>query len=279
LANKLLSRRAFIIGGIGTLSYLYFDLHSIAIKQYTIVIPNLPKDFEGFTVLHLTDLHSKEYGENQKQLISLINRQSFDMVAITGDLVDRNNPNTESALSLVRGLKSKPVFFVPGNHEWWTDYRIKSSLENHGVRILENKTFKYTKGNSHIWIVGVDDPYLRRDKLDEALGGVTDSQPKILLAHAPNIFPSAIKSNVELILVGHTHGGQVRFPFVGAVVVPGQGLFPKFDYGLFTSGSTNMIINGGLGESVLPIRFYNRPEVVLIKLVSSGEASKRRNDI
>jgi uncharacterized protein len=279
LANKLLSRRAFIIGGIGTLSYLYFDLHSIAIKQYTIVIPNLPKDFEGFTVLHLTDLHSKEYGENQKQLISLINRQSFDMVAITGDLVDRNNPNTESALSLVRGLKSKPVFFVPGNHEWWTDYRIKSSLENHGVRILENKTFKYTKGNSHIWIVGVDDPYLRRDKLDEALGGVTDSQPKILLAHAPNIFPSAIKSNVELILVGHTHGGQVGFPFVGAVVVPGQGLFPKFDYGLFTSGSTNMIINGGLGESVLPIRFYNRPEVVLIKLVSSGEASKRRNDI
>jgi uncharacterized protein len=82
LANKLLSRRAFIIGGIGTLSYLYFDLHSIAIKQYTIVIPNLPKDFEGFTVLHLTDLHSKEYGKNQKQLISLINRQSFDMVAI-----------------------------------------------------------------------------------------------------------------------------------------------------------------------------------------------------
>jgi uncharacterized protein len=270
LANKLLSRRAFIIGGIGTLSYLYFDLHSIAIKQYTIVIPNLPKDFEGFTVLHLTDLHSKEYGENQKQLISLINRQSFDMVAITGDLVDRNNPNTESALSLVRGLKSKPVFFVPGNHEWWTDYRIKSSLENHGVRILENKTFKYTKGNSHIWIVGVDDPYLRRDKLDEALGGVTDSQPKILLAHAPNIFPSAIKSNVELILVGHTHGGQVRLPLVGAVVAPGQGLFPKFDYGIFTSGSTNMIINGGLGESVLPIRFYNRPEVVLVKLVSSG---------
>lgn len=70
--------------------------------------------------------------------------------------------------------------------------------------------------------------------------------------------------------MGHTHGGQVRLPFVGAVVAPGQELFPEFDYGQFTSGSTNMIINGGLGESVLPIRFYNRPEIVLVTLISSG---------
>ncbi|MGE4272806.1 MAG: metallophosphoesterase [Desulfitobacterium sp.] len=268
--NRLIPRRTFIIGAVGFLSYLYFGLHSIAVKQYTIAISNLPKEFEGFTILHLTDLHSKEYGVKQDKLLDLINRQSFDMVAMTGDFIDKSNPDVEPILSLVKGLSSKPVFFVPGNHEWSHEFNIKSVLETHGVEILENKVLKYSKGSSHIWIVGVDDPYLRRDKLDQALEGITDSQPRILLAHAPNVFMPAAESNIELVLVGHTHGGQVRLPIVGAIVAPGQGLFPKYDYGQFMSGSTNMIINCGLGESVLPIRFYSRPEIVLVKLVSSS---------
>lgn len=267
---KFLSRRSFILGGIVTLSYLYFDLHSIAVKRYTIMVPKLPIEFQGFTILHLTDLHSKKYGDGQRHLIELINRQQFDVVAITGDLVDKSNPGIEPAIALVKGLQSKPIFFVPGNHEFWTNYQIKSPLKNHGVRILGNGNFKYNIGNSHIWIMGVDDPYLGRDQLNMALAGVSDSAPKVLLAHAPNIFSKAVEANVDLALVGHTHGGQVRLPLAGAVVAPGQGLFPEFDYGQFTSGSTNMIINGGLGESVLPIRFYNRPEIVLVTLISSG---------
>ena len=267
LRAKRLSRRSFILGGIGTLSYLYFDLHSIAVKQYTIEISKLPPEFQGFTILHLSDLHSKEYGDDQRNLIELINQQQFDAIAITGDLVDKNNPSMEPALTLVKGLKSKPIFFVPGNHEWWTNYQIKSPLEDLGVQILENGHFKYSIGNSHIWIMGVDDPYLGRDQLDIALSGFSDSMPKVLLAHAPNIFAKAVEANVDLVLVGHTHGGQVRLPLVGALVAPGQGLFPEFDYGQFTLDSTNMIINGGLGESILPIRFYNRPEIVLVTLV------------
>lgn len=270
LGAKLLSRRSFILGGIATLSYLYFDLHSIAVKRYSITITKLPIEFQGFTILHLTDLHSKEYGDGQRNLIELINRQHFDAVAITGDLVDKSNPSMDPAISLLKGLKSKPVFFVPGNHEWWTNYQIKSPLEDQGVHILENRCFKYIIGDSHIWIMGVDDPYLGKDQLDRSFEGVSDSEPKILLAHAPNIFSKAIKGNIDLVLAGHTHGGQVRLPLVGAVVAPGQGLFPEFDYGKFTSSSTNMIINGGLGESVLPIRFYNSPEIVLITLESSG---------
>lgn len=268
LGAKRLSRRSFILGGIATLSYLYFDLHSIAVKRYTIKISKLPAEFQGFTILHLTDLHSKEYGDSQRDLIELIHRQQFDAVAITGDLVDKSNPSMKPAISLVKGLQSKPIFFVPGNHEWWTNYQIKSSLEDQGVHILENGHFKYYIGNSHIWIMGVDDPYLGRDQLDMAIAGVSGSEPKVLLAHAPNIFSKAINCKIDLVLAGHTHGGQVRLPLVGAVAVPGQGLFPELDYGQFTAGSTNMIINGGLGESVLPIRVYNRPEIVLITLVS-----------
>lgn len=268
MANKLISRRMFIVGGIGLISYLYFDVHSVAIKQYTIAISNLPKDFEGFTILHLTDLHAKEYGDKQNKLLNLINRQNFDIVALTGDFIDKNNPDVEPTLSLVKGIGDKPVFFVPGNHEWSHDFKTKPVLEEHGVTVLANKNLKYLKRDSHIWIMGVDDPYLHRDKLNQALDGSEDSQPKILLAHAPNVFSSAAQSNIDLVLVGHTHGGQVRLPVIGALVAPGQGFFPKYDYGQFTSGLTNMIINGGLGESLLPIRFYNRPEIVLVKLVS-----------
>lgn len=267
MIRKTLSRRAFIIGGLGTLAYLYFERHSVAVKQYTITVPDLPREFEGFTILHLTDLHSKEFGSDQGRLLKLINQQSFDMVAITGDFVDKRNPSEQPALSLIDGLITKPVFFVPGNHEWSTDFRIRPALVDHGVKILLNANFKYTKGNSHIWIAGVDDPYSHRDDLDKALSEV-DSQPKILLAHAPNIFQKAIEADANLVLVGHTHGGQVRLPLIGAIVAPGQGYFPKYDYGQFVANNTNMIINCGLGESVLPIRFYNRPEIVLVKLVS-----------
>jgi len=270
LGSKLLSRRAFILGGITTFSYLYFDLHSIGVKRYIIPISELPTEFKGFNILHLTDLHSKEFGDGQRHLIELINRQQFDAVVITGDLVDKSNPIMEPAIALVKGLQSKPVFFVPGNHEWWTNYEIKSPLEDYGVRILENELFKFTRGNSHIWIMGVDDPYLGRDHLNKVLSDVTDSVPKVLLAHAPNIFSKAVDADIDLVLVGHTHGGQVRLPLVGAVIAPGQGLFPEFDYGQFTSGSTNMIINGGLGESILPLRFLNRPEIVVVTLVSSS---------
>lgn len=221
LRAKLLSRRSFILGGIATLSYLYFDLHLIAVKR-TIAISKLPVEFQGFTILHLTDLHSKEYGAGQKHLIELINRQQFDAVAMTGDLVDKSNPSMEPAVSLVKGLQSKPIFFVPGNHEWFTNYQIKSPLKDLGVHILGNGHFKYNLGNSHIWMLGVDDPYLGRDQLDMALSGVSDSEPKILLAHAPNIFPKAMKGNIDLVLAGHTHGGQVRLPLIGALVAPGQ---------------------------------------------------------
>ncbi|MEW6171798.1 MAG: metallophosphoesterase, partial [Bacillota bacterium] len=90
---------------------------------------------------------------------------------------------------------------------------------------LINRAEKFTKDGRHIWMAGVDDPYIHRDRLDAALQGVDDGSPIILLSHAPNIFPEATEKNIDLVLAGHTHGGQVRIPFIGAVKVPGQGLF------------------------------------------------------
>jgi len=272
LRSRKISRRTFVIGGgMAFISYMFFEVKNVAVTKYSIPISNLPSTLNGFTILHLTDLHSKEYGNDQKQLIDLINRYKFDMVAITGDFVDKGNPRTDPAINLIKGLTDKPIFFVPGNHEWWNNYKIKEQLISEGVLVLENSNHKYFKGEEHMWIIGVDDPYLGKDNLDLALEGIDDSSPRLLLAHAPNIYPSAIQSNIDLVMTGHTHGGQVRLPIIGAIVAPGQGFFPKLDYGLFSSNSTKMVINGGLGESVLPIRFHNRPEIVLITLEAINE--------
>lgn len=267
--GSLISRGTFLIANIGLAAYSLSENSTIAVRRHTVQIPNLPREFEGFNILHISDLHSKWFGDKQEYLLETINEHKFDIVVITGDLVNKRDPKVEPAISLIEGLKEKSIFFVPGNHEWLSGYTIKEPLESLGVHILENISFKFGKGNSHIWISGVDDPYLGKDDLNKCLSQIDDNEPNILLAHAPNIFNKASMLKIPLVLVGHTHGGQVRLPLIGAIVAPGQGLFPKYDYGRFNSQNTIMIINGGLGESVLPIRFNIQPEIVLISLTSS----------
>lgn len=250
--------------------YLYAEIYTVEVRQYTVRVAGLPSGFDGFTILHLSDLHGKEFGRNQEKLAALINKQVYDLVVITGDLVNKYDPRNEPVARLLEHLRGKPVYFVPGNHDWWSGFQTEKILRKYGVHILINEAEKITRGDRHVWAVGVDDPYIHRDRLDVALYPVKDSAPKILLAHAPNIFPEAVERKIDLVLAGHTHGGQVRLPFIGAVTVPGQGWFPKWDYGVFRSGETTLIINGGLGESGIPLRFNCRPEIVLVTLLAES---------
>lgn len=262
-----IKRRTFILSGcLALATYSFAETKTIAVTHYSIRTNNLPPAFEGFTILHLSDLHSKWLGAGQDKLLEIIKKQKYDLVAITGDLIDKDNPDPKPGLQLVKNLTDKPTYFVPGNHEWWSEYRIRESLLKTGVKVLENRAEKFELGQQYVWILGVDDPYLGRDDLQEALTGVDEVAPKILLAHAPGMYQSAINEKIDLVLVGHTHGGQIRIPLIGALVAPGQGLFPEFDYGLYTAGDTKMVVTSGLGESVLPIRFNAAPEIVLITL-------------
>lgn len=247
--------------------YLYLERYTIQVKRYVIHLKNLPRGFEGFTILQLSDLHSKQFGQNQENLIRVINQQKYDMVALTGDFINKFKPDFKPAIDLINQLSNVPIYFVPGNHEWRTGFKAKEPLIASGVCILDNKAEKQIRNEQHIWIVGVDDPHLGKARLTAALEKADDSAPKILLAHSPNIYPEAIEKKIDLVLSGHTHGGQVRLPFIGAAIAPGQGLFPQWDYGLYKKGLTTMIISGGLGESDLPIRFNIKPEIVLVTLL------------
>jgi len=270
---NLLSRRTFLLGGgLALASYLVYEVNTIKVVRYTVPVRNLPAPFDGFTILHLSDLHQKEFGGNQARLLDLINRQRFDMVAVTGDLLNQFRPDVEPALTLLRGVAPKPVFFVNGNNEWGAvsrhRYRIMQRLGDVGAAVLDNRAVPLPRNGHHLWIAGVDDPSSRKDRLDRALSGVDDDAPIILLSHSPNIFPRAAQAGVDLILVGHTHGGQIRIPFAGAVWAPDMGLFPRWDYGEFREGKSTMIVNGGLGESIIPVRFAIPPEIVLVTLTT-----------
>lgn len=249
--------------------YLYYQLFSVRITKYTISIKDLPASFDKFTILHLSDLHEKQFGKNQDKLMQQVNSTKYDIVVITGDLLSKYKNSISASIELINRLNSKPIYFVSGNHEWWANYdEFKELLLNNGVEVLDNRAEKITKDGKHIWLAGVDDPYLHKDRLDKALEDIDTQAPKVLLAHAPEIFSSAVKEKIDLVLVGHTHGGQIRIPlYGGALIAPGQGMFPKLDYGLFKHEDTTMIINSGLGESILPVRINNRPEIGLIELI------------
>ena len=256
--------------------YLYYEIHHVEVKRYVVRIANLPEEFDGFTILHMTDLHSKWFGDKQQDLLKIIKSQRYDMVAVTGDLVDRHNPDIAPALVLLDALKDKPIFLVSGNHDWATGFALREPLKARGIVVLENNSQKVEKDGASIEFIGIEGNFYTGNRiLDETLARIgyseaTKNGTKILLAHMPDIFPHARRRKMDLVLAGHTHGGQIRLPIIGAVVAPNQGFFPKYDYGKFQEGSATMIISGGLGESTIPIRVMNPPEIVLVTLTSGN---------
>lgn len=275
----VMTRRMFLMGGVSIFPYLYLERLSVAVRRYRVTIRALPAAFEGFTILQLSDLHDKEFGSGGNELIELLSRERFDLVALTGDMVVGDSPLLTPTLDLLAGFRKisgAPVFSVPGNHEWRRQRatEFNGKLQEAGARVLSNGCTAIQRGEDRLWIVGVDDPVTQRDRLDQALDKIDDRSPKLLLAHSPQAYPQAAAHGIDLMLTGHTHGGQVRIPFLGASYVPSMGFFPRYDYGLYSSGPTTLIVSGGLGESGIPIRFNIRPEVSLVTL-SSFQADSR----
>lgn len=272
-----ITRRTFLVGGASSLPYLYLETLLVAVRRYQVQIRRLPPSFEGFTILHLTDLHDKGFGNREEKLLSLLSREGFDAVAMTGDMVQGANPSLRPALDLVAGIrriKECPIYAVSGNHEWRLERgeEFAELLRKAGVAVLVNESVRLSKGKDEIRVLGVDDPVTNRDRLDLAVQGTDRHGPRLLLSHSPHTFLEAAGRGIDLVLAGHTHGGQVRLPFLGASFVPSMGFFPCYDYGLYRLGGTSLVVGGGLGESLLPIRFNMRPEIALITLRRSREA-------
>lgn len=259
--------------------FCYFENNALTVSEYEIVGEKLPESFDGFVIVHLSDLHNKLFGKDQKRLMTRVKEQNPDMIVITGDLIDSNLPNVETGLLLVEeAMKIAPVYFVTGNHDKYlseTDtYALFSGLERLGARVLNDEAveiYSQKEGDS-ISLLGVDDDtILSNSQLTRTLEGLVKSEDEetpftILLAHEPQRMPTYSKFDIDLVMSGHAHGGQFRIPFIGGFVAPGQGFLPKYTKGLYEENGTNMIVSAGLGNSVIPLRLLNRPEVVKITL-------------
>ena len=280
---KKLSKKQYIVSVIaaallGLIVWTAWGNTALEISEYTIAGSRLPDGFSGFRIAQVSDLHNARMGDDNEKLLALLRDAGPDIIVITGDLVDSRNTDTGAALRFAgAAMQIAPCYYVTGNHEARiAEYGdLKTGLEAAGVIVLENEGMELERNGQSIMLTGADDPSFQTDYLtgDSAavMSGVLDSlivhdAYTILLSHRPELFETYAASGVDLVFTGHAHGGQFRLPFIGGVVAPNQGLFPKYDSGLYTQGNTNMLVSRGIGNSIIPFRFNNRPEIILVEL-------------
>ena len=255
---------------------------ALELNTYTISSRGLPDAFDGYRIAQISDLHNAEFGGGNQRLLDMLREAEPDMIAITGDLIDSRKTNIAVALAFAEeAVRIAPCYYVSGNHEARVSgYReLKAGLEAAGVTVLDDARVEIEISGKSITIIGVNDPsfladYLTSDAavMDRKLSELSseDTGFTILLSHRPELFDTYAAHDMDLVLTGHAHGGQFRLPMIGGLIAPNQGLFPKYDDGLYSEGNTNMIVSRGLGNSIIPFRFNNRPEVVLIELKSQN---------
>lgn len=274
--------------------YLYFENTSLFIVQKNEIVSNkIDSNFDGYKILQLSDLHSREFGENNIKLINKIYKIDPDIIVCTGDMMNSTEDDGHVFINLVKKIsKDYPVYYIDGNHEQLVEYNnvgvydeFISSLKELDVKIVKNTKIKLQKGSSYINMYGlnVDLVYYStksalkesnieytEDNFSKTINKETFENNKynILLTHNPIYFEVYEKSGVDLILSGHVHGGIIRIPFKGGLLSPDQEWFPKYYHGLYTINDTNMIVSAGLGNDTVNFRIFNPFEMNLITLRS-----------
>ena len=253
---------------------------ALMVSTVAISSSRIPPAFSGFRIAQVSDLHNAELGKDNSTLLRMLSESRPDIIVITGDLVDSTHTDIDTALAFAKkAVQIAPVYYVTGNHEArLTEYeRLRTGLEMAGVTVLEDKTVWLERDGGRIMLIGLSDPdfTVKDDMFGETpsmagtkLESLTGSEGSytILLSHRPELFETYTDCGIGLVLSGHAHGGQFRLPFIGGLVAPDQGLFPKYDAGLYTAGSTDMVVSRGIGNSIIPFRLNNRPEIVLVEL-------------
>ena len=272
------------------LSCSYQNRH-LETTYYTYKAEQLGADLEGYRIVQISDLHNVKFGKNNQKLVVRIRECEPDMIVLTGDLVDSNHTNVDRAVQFVDEIvKICPVYYVTGNHEYWlekSEYdEPMDGLVSAGVVILDNQVVEISRGDAKFRLVGLDDRSLADGTLEALLSDESirnnqaeqkeetadneDSGEKeltVVLAHEPQYLARYAGTGVDLVLSGHAHGGQFRLPFVGGIVAPDQGFLPEYTAGEYYMNGTEMIVSRGLGNSVIPVRLFNYPEIVCVDLV------------
>lgn len=262
------------------LLFCNFQNKHLETTHYTYETEQLGVNLDGYRIVQISDLHNAKFGKSNQKLVDRIRECDPDMIVLTGDLVDSNHTNVDRAVQFVDEIvKICPVYYVTGNHEYWLDTsgyeKLMDGVASAGVIILDDQVVEISRGDAKFRLVGLDDKSLADGTLGTLLNNAQnvtheDSEKKeftVVLAHEPQYFARYAGTGVDLVLSGHAHGGQFRLPFVGGIVAPDQGFLPEYTAGEYYMNGTEMIVSRGLGNSVIPVRLFNFPEIVCVELV------------
>jgi predicted MPP superfamily phosphohydrolase len=303
----MVNRRRFLTGagalvagtaGLGGYATAFEAGTRLDVTAYTVSPAGWPADLT-LKIAVIADIHACEPwmpAERIASIVDLANAQNPDLTVLLGDFagaqhfVTRYVPPGAWAEQLARLEAPLGVYAILGNHDWWsaaipTDppdngQSVRNAVLSAGVPVLENSVVALSQNGRPFWLVGLGDQLAhawgRRhshgdDDLESALRQINDEAPAILLAHEPFVFPR-VPDRVALTLCGHTHGGQVNLPIIGAPFVPTMRGVKRYVYGLYTEGQRQMIVSGGLGTSHLPVRFLRPPEVVCVTVRGAESA-------
>lgn len=278
---------------IASLLIIGFQIHAdqshIVVDRFELSLESIPKAFDGYKIVHLSDLHGVRFKDGQAGLIRKIEAEQPDLIVISGDTLDKQFDHWENSLSLIRALsQNTPVFMSTGNHEYWAGKRtnIPAELSRAGATLLQNTSIKLhppginrmPEGSNScaIRLFGIDDPWFFES--DEAYlntlyqmktKALTEDQSEcfsLLISHRPELQSLYQRAGYDLTFSGHAHGGQVRLPFTEGLVAPNQGFFPKLTSGLHEKQGRYLLISRGLGNPKGFPRVFNPPEVVSLTL-------------
>ena len=239
--------------------------------RVSVPIANLPPALDGFTIAHLSDLHRGPYisAENIREAAAIAVSHAPDLIVLTGDHISYSAKYAKSCAEALSPLKAPHgLYAVLGNHEYWTGAvdRAADACRDAGVRVLVNEAVPIDAGDARWWLCGVDDVWEGRPDLDATLANVPREHLKLLLCHEPDFADEAAKHGIHLQLSGHSHGGQVRLPGTGPIVLPRYA--QKYPYRLqrVAETPTQVYTTSGVGVTFPPIRINCRPEVAILRL-------------
>lgn len=291
--ERILIFLAFLGGGIGALLGMLIFHHKTRKRRFQVLVPlwlaihliatifftyqnnkllitqYVMEDTWDLRIVQISDLHNATLWWQKDYISDRVKGLSPNIIVITGDIVDSNHTDIDSAIYTAGELaKFADTYYVTGNHEYWLDEgersRLYSGLENCGVKILEND-YEYLGINGKRYaLIGLDDKNLSDNTLKDIIAGIDSDIETITLAHEPQYISNYAAAGTDYVIAGHAHGGQMVLPGIGPLVAPDQGFKPEYTNGVVEKGGTRMIISRGLGNSVIPLRVFDYPEIVVI---------------
>lgn len=258
---------------------LYLSNSRLTTSYYQVASPSMPNAFNGYKIAQISDVHGSDLSQD---LLEHLQEEEPNIVLVTGDMISQDQEDWAKEIEILDAIAQEfTTYYILGNHEMWMENTRQkaylSNLENTNLIVLRNRTIPVLHQGSRIYIAGLEE--------DEAFYSVKASQtampvehflgPKqdeftILFAHNPLYWQDYLNWGAELTISGHMHGGAIRIPGIGGVFSPEGNFFPEYDKGVYTEEGRSLVVSGGIGNSGIPFRLFNPPELVIIELQSQS---------